>query len=289
MTTIDHRAPANPIQHQAQHFSSTDGLQLYYQHWWPTTPARGTLVLVHGLGGHSGLFQNVVDALVPQGYHLYALDLRGHGRSPGQRGYINAWAELRGDVKALFDLVYREHPDLPHFILGHSVGGAVVLDYGLHYPDRLQGLIVSNPALSAIGVSPLRLILGRLLSRLCPTFSLSTGVAMETGARDPEVLAGYVHDPLRHALGTARFATEFLTTTAGIQQQAAALKVPLLILQGGADRVSLPMGSQQFFAAVTWADKTWQDYPESYHEIFDDLDYKEVLADVSVWLAGHLS
>jgi alpha-beta hydrolase superfamily lysophospholipase len=289
MTTIDHGAQPHTIQHQAQHFSNTDGLQLYYQHWWLTIPARATLILVHGLGGHSGLFQNVVDVLVPQGYHLYALDLRGHGRSPGQRGYINAWAELRGDVKALFDLVRRDHPDLPQFILGHSVGGAVVLDYGLHHPEGLTGLIISNPALSAIGVSPLRLILGRLLSRICPTFSLSTGVAMETAARDPAILEGYVNDPLRHALGTARFATEFLTTTAWIQQQAATLKVPLLILQGGADRVSLPAGSQQFFAAVTLADKTWQDYPESYHEIFDDLDYKEVLVDVGEWLAGHLS
>jgi alpha-beta hydrolase superfamily lysophospholipase len=111
---------------------------------------------------------------------------------------------------------------------------------------------------------------------------------METGARDPAVLAGYQNDPLRHALGTARFATEFLTTVAWIQQHAAELKVPLLLLQGGADRVSLPTGSQKFFADVTLADKTWKDYPDSYHEIFDDLDYQEVLADVSEWLAAHL-
>jgi alpha-beta hydrolase superfamily lysophospholipase len=288
MTSIDSPSQ-NPIQSETSHVPSRDGLPLYYQHWWLSTPAKATLVLVHGLGGHSGLFQNVVDALVPQGYHLYALDLRGHGRSPGQRGYINAWAELRGDVMALCDRVQTEHPDLTHFILGHSVGGAVVLDYVLHHPDRLQGVIISNPALSAVGVSPLRLMLGRLLSHVWPTFSLSTGVPMETGARDPAVLAGYTSDPLRHAIGTARFATEFLATTDWIQQQAHTLKVPLLLLQGGADRVSLPVGSQQFFAAVTIADKTWKDYPESYHEIFDDLDYKEVLADVSEWLVGHLS
>jgi alpha-beta hydrolase superfamily lysophospholipase len=275
MTTI-----VTHIQHQTGTFPSHDGMELFYQNWWSDQPARGVVVMVHGLGGHSGLFDNIVEALAPAGFQLYALDLRGNGRSPGRRGYVNNWGELRGDVGAFLDLIKQSQPNLPKFILGHSVGGAVVLDYVLHHPAGLQGTIISNPTLGAVGISPLRFAIARLLSQVWPTFSLSTGVARDTGARDPELCASYVADPLRHA--------EYIVTADWIQTHAADLQVPLLMLQGGADRVSLPEGSRRFFNQVTFPDKTWREYPESYHEIYDDLDRQIVLADLSNWLQAHL-
>jgi alpha-beta hydrolase superfamily lysophospholipase len=256
--------------------------------------------MVHGLGGHSGLFRNVVEVLAPQGYHLYAFDLRGNGRSPGRRGHINSWSELRGDVGACFDFIAQNlvaqdcvtqaqtPAPLPRFILGHSVGGTVVLDYVLHYPQGLQGTIISNPILGAVGVSPIKFAIARLLSQVWPTFSLSTGVASDTGARDPAILASHFNDPLRHATGSARLATEYLATADWLQTHAVDLKVPLLMLQSGADRVALPAGSRRFFERVTLSDKTWKAYPESYHEIYDDLDHAMVLADISEWLQAHL-
>jgi alpha-beta hydrolase superfamily lysophospholipase len=282
MTTI-----APHPHHQTGTFSSHDGTELFYQNWWSDPPARGVVVMVHGLGGHSGLFDNVVTALAIGGYHLYALDLRGNGRSPGQRGHINHWAELRGDVGAFLDLINQSQPDLPKFILGHSVGGAVVLDYVLRHPAGLHGTIISNPTLGAVGISPLRFAIARLLSQVWPTFSLSTGVAGDTGARDPALCAEYAADPLRHATGSARLATEYMATADWIQTHAADLQVPLLMLQGGADRVSLPAGSRRFFDQVTFPDKTWKEYPESYHEIYDDRDRQIVLADLSHWLQTH--
>jgi alpha-beta hydrolase superfamily lysophospholipase len=283
MTTI-----VTHIQHQTGFFPSHDGLELFYQNWWSEQPARGVVVMVHGLGGHSGLFQNIVEALAPAGFQLYALDLRGNGRSPGRRGYINNWSEFRGDVGAFLNFINQSQPDSPKFILGHSVGGAVVLDYVLHHPTGLQGTIISNPTLGAVGISPFRFAIARLLSQIWPTFSLSTGVAGDTGARDPELCAAYAADPLRHATGSARLATEYMATADWIQTHAAELQVPLLMLQGGADRVSLPAGSRRFFEQVTFPDKTWKEYPESYHEIYDDLDRQIVLADLSHWLQTHV-
>jgi alpha-beta hydrolase superfamily lysophospholipase len=280
-------APLRP--HQTGYFPSHDGVELFYQHWWhDDRPARSVLVMVHGLGGHSGLFENVVEALAPMGCHLYALDWRGNGRSPGRRGYINCWEELRGDIGAFLDMIHASQPHLPKFILGHSVGGAVVLDYVLHHPAGLQGTIISNPTLGAVGISPLRFAIARLLSQLWPTFSLSTGVDGNTGARDPALCAAYAADPLRHATGSARLATEYMATADWIQSHATDLQVPLLMLQGGADRVSLPAGSRRFFDQVTFPDKTWKEYPESYHEIYDDLDRQIVLADLSHWLQTHV-
>jgi alpha-beta hydrolase superfamily lysophospholipase len=283
MTTI-----APHLQHQTGTFPSHDGMELFYQHWWSKPPTRGVVVMVHGLGGHSGLFQNIVEALAPARFQLYALDLRGNGRSPGQRGYVNNWGELRGDVGVFLDFINQSQPNLPKFILGHSVGGAVVLDYVLHHPTGLQGTIISNPTLGAVGISPFRFAIARLLSQIWPTFSLSTGVARDTGARDPELCAAYAADPLRHATGSARLATEYIATADWIQTHAADLAVPLLMLQGGADRVSLPAGSRRFFNQVTFPDKTWREYPESYHEIYDDHDRQIVLADLSNWLQAHL-
>jgi alpha-beta hydrolase superfamily lysophospholipase len=283
MTTI-----VSPLQHQTGTFPSHDGMELFYQNWRGDPPARGVVVMVHGLGGHSGLFDNIVAALAPAGFHLYALDLRGNGRSPGRRGYINNWSEFRGDVGAFLNFINQSQADLPKFILGHSVGGAVVLDYVLHHPAGLQGTIISNPTLGAVGISPFRFAIARLLSQVWPTFSLSTGVARDTGARDPELCAAYVADPLRHARGSARLATEYIVTADWIQTHAADLQVPLLMFQGGADRVSLPAGSRRFFEQVTFPDKTWREYPESYHEIYDDLDRQIVLADLSHWLQTHV-
>jgi alpha-beta hydrolase superfamily lysophospholipase len=278
---------APPLQHQTGTFPSHDGIELFYQTWWSAPPTRGVVVMVHGLGGHSGLFQNVVEALAPAGFQLYALDLRGNGRSPGRRGYINNWSEFRGDVGALLDFIHPSHPNSPQFILGHSVGGAVVLDYVLHHPAGLQGTIISNPTLGAVGISPLRFAIARLLSQVWPTFSLSTGVAGSTGARDPELCAAYAADPLRHATGSARLATEYIATADWLQTHAADLQVPLLMLQSGADRVSLPAGSRRFFDQVTFPDKTWKEYPDSYHEIYDDRDRQIVLADLGNWLQTH--
>jgi alpha-beta hydrolase superfamily lysophospholipase len=274
--------------HHTGFFPSRDGVKLYYQHWWGDVPTRAVLGIVHGLGAHSDLFHNIIDVLVPQGVAIYALDWRGNGRSPGRRGYINHWAELRGDVGGLSDLIDQSQPALPKFLLGHSVGGAIVLDYVLKHPAGIHGAIISNPTLGVVGIAPVRLTIARLLSQIWPSFSLSTGVAADTGARDPAILAAYAADPLRHATGSARLATEYMATADWIQAHAPDLQVPLLMLQGGADRVSLPAGSRRFFEQVTFPDKTWKEYPESYHEIYDDLDHQMVLGDLSQWLQHHL-
>jgi alpha-beta hydrolase superfamily lysophospholipase len=173
--------------------------------------------------------------------------------------------------------------------LGHSLGGAIVLDYVLRFPQGFQGVVISNPTLGAIGVSPIKLGLAKLLSNLWPRFSLSTGMDLTTGSRDPVVQASHGRDPLRHATGSARLATEYMATADWIQAHAQNLQVPLLMIQGGNDRVSLPAGSRRFFEQVTFPDKTWREYPESYHEIYDDLDYPQVIRDLGDWLQFKLS
>jgi alpha-beta hydrolase superfamily lysophospholipase len=275
-------------EHQEGTFVGYQGLKLYYQSWQPPGKPRAILIIIHGLGGHSGLFGNIVEHFIPQGYAVYSFDLRGHGRSPLQRGHINSWAEYREDLRAFLAEVKEDNPDCPCFLFGHSLGAIIVFDYLLHYPEAVQGAIATAPAIGAVGVSPFKLALGRLLSGIYPRFSLSTGIPLEAGSRDTQVLLEYDCDPLRHTQGTARLATEFLHTIAWIHSQVGNWTVPLLILQGGADSISLPRESYSFFEQIPFPDKEWREYPGAYHELHNDLDYQKVLGDLEDWLGRHL-
>lgn len=280
------------MQHKEGFFQGARGLNLYYQSWYPKQEVRGVLTIVHGLGSHSDSYENIVKHLIPRNYAIHAFDLRGHGRSPGQRGHINSWKDLRDDLQAFLQLIDTQSPKCPRFLLGHSLGGVVVLDYIMRCgecPSALSGVITLAPAVGKVGVSPLKITIGKILSRILPRFTLSTGLELDAAARDEEVLAAYAQDKLRHTRASARLATEFINTVNWINAHAANLQIPLLIIQGGADRITLPEGSREFFQKVTLPDKELREYPEAYHEIQSDLGYQQVIADLEAWLEQHLS
>ncbi|MGB8699137.1 MAG: lysophospholipase [Thermosynechococcaceae cyanobacterium] len=275
------------MQHTEGLFQGCGGAQLYYQRWLPDDPPVGILVLVHGLGGHSTLFNNGVRCLLPQGYAVYAMDLRGHGRSPGQRGHIQHWSELREDLQAFLTFVRAQDGTQRYFLWGHSLGGTICLDYALHYPDRLQGLILSAPALGPVGVASWKIVLGQLLSHVWPRFNLKVGLDHAASSRDVAVLAARAADPLRHESGSARLASEYFRTVRWIHRHCDRLEVPLLILQGEADRITSPHSSRAFFEQIQVKDKTYRGYPDSYHDLYADLNYMEVISDLADWLHQH--
>jgi alpha-beta hydrolase superfamily lysophospholipase len=271
-------------------FQGVGGLDLYYQSCHPEGKVRAILAILHGLGGHSDRYSNVIQHLIPKQYAVYSFDLRGHGRSLGQRGYINAWSEFREDLGAFLQLIQTQNPGCPIFLLGHSLGAVIVLDYILRYPQQaslLQGAIALAPTLGKVGVSPIRVLLGKMLSRVWPRFTLNTGIDISAGSRDQRILLAYTQDTLRHTLATARLATEFFATVDWINAHAADWQLPLLILHGAADRVALPAGSDIFFQRLNCKDKQRIEYPGAYHEIQSDLNYREVMADLEDWLERH--
>lgn len=274
--------------HREGTFQSADGLKLYYQSWHPQGSAKAVLVIVHGHGGHSGVFGRIIEYLIPRGYIICSFDLRGHGRSPGQRGYINSWGEYRADLTAFLDLVKSEQPSLPLFLLGQSMGGTIALDYVLRQLDGISGLILMSPALG-LRISPWKLVVGRVLSGILPHFALNTGLDFSTGSRDPEMVAACARDPLRHRQGTARLATELLQTIDWVNARVSEVSVPLLILHGGADLITPLDSSRVFVDHLTISDREIQEYPDSYHELQNDLDYRQVFADIERWLERHLT
>jgi len=272
------------MDHLEKTFKGQGGLELYYQRWRPESTPRAVLAVVHGLGEHSGRYGNVVNWFVPKGYAVYAFDMRGHGRSPGKRGYIESFAQVRGDVRAFLDLVQSREPGAVLFLLGHSQGGLTVLNYVLHDPSGLAGVVASGPILCAPGISPLLMQIAKLLSRVAPSFTMETGLDVTALSRDKAVVEAYVNDPLVHGKGTARLGAEVSATTDWTQAHAAELALPCLIVHGGADRLCPPQGSQEFFDKITFADKERHEYEGYYHEIFNDVGKEGVLADGEAWL-----
>jgi alpha-beta hydrolase superfamily lysophospholipase len=271
-------------------FAGAGGLPLYYQAWLPRDRRRRKAVLInlHGLGDHSGLYPTLAGHFPAHGIALYAYDMRGNGRSPGQRAYLRGWHEYRGDLRAFLDRVRKWEGDLPLFILGNSLGGLVVLDYALHYPTGLRGVIAVAPPLGEVGVPPALMALGRIMSRIWPRFSLEVGMDLSGLARDPAVVDTVLADPLFHRRGTARLSTEVSAAIQRVQARAETLSVPLLILHGSADRMVPPEGSRRFFSRVELEDREFLEYPDAYHCLFADVGHEEVLKDVEQWLEGRL-
>ena len=269
-------------------FQGFEGLELYTRSWLPAKKPRAALGLVHGFSDHSGRFARVVEALVPRGYGLYAFDQRGNGRSPGRRGYVREWKEYREDLRLFIASIRRQTGELPLFLLGSSVGGLMVLEYALHDPRGLAGLIASGPTLAPVGVSPILLWLGWVLSRTWPRFSMNARLDADGISRDPAVVAAYKSDSLVHGLGTPRLSTELSAAMEWTLAHAAELTLPLFLLFGQADRIAPPHKNRLFFDNVSSTDKEIHEYAGGYHEPHNDIHHAQVLEDMEQWLRRHI-
>ena len=282
-------SPVSPHKHRDGTFAGADGLALYYQAWVAMNREhRAVLINLHGLGDHSSLYPSIANHFPARGMAVYAYDMRGNGRSPGQRAYLRHWEEYRGDLHSFLTQVRVWEPELPVFMLGHSLGGLVVLDYTLHQPEGLAGVIAAAPPLGKLGVPPMLMALGRVMSRVWPGFSLEVGMDLSGLARDRAVIETVLADPLFHRRGTARLSTEVTRAIERVQAGAADLEVPLLLLHGSADRMVPPDGSREFFRKVRYPDRDLREYPDAYHGLFADIGYERVLADVEQWMEARL-
>jgi len=263
-------------------------MALYYQAWQPIDqPVRAVLVNLHGLGDHSGLYPTLTHHFPVRGIALYAFDMRGNGRSPGQRAYVRNWEEYQGDLAAFVAQVRTWERNAPIFLLGNSLGGLVVLDYALERPEQLQGVIAAAPPLGKLSVPPLLMALGRAMSWVWPRFSLNVGMDLSGLARDPAVIETVLNDPLFHRRGTARLSTEVVAAIDRVQSNAARMAVPLLILHGSDDRMVPPDGSRTFFSKLQKPHE-YREIAGAYHGLLADFGYEQVLEEVTRWMEQRL-
>jgi len=251
------------------------------------TPVRAAVLVVHGFGEHSGRYAEVAERLVARGYAVYAYDRRGHGRSGGRRGDVSEWSDYLGEVEAMLALIGGEHRDCPAILLGHSVGGLIVLDFALAHPASIRGVIASGAVLSRPNVGSWRWRAARFLKGVLPALEISAGVNADELSRDPVSVADYRRDPFVHNRGTPRMAMAMLGAIDRVVAHAAEVVVPLLMLHGEVDSLAPAEASRAFFDHVGIADKEFRLYADGYHEPFHDVDRHRAIEDVADWLDRH--
>lgn len=279
---------AGTTAHAEETLVGAGGLRLVARRWLPPL-SRGAVVLVHGVGEHSGRYVHVAETLASRGLAVFAYDHRGHGRSPGRRGHIDAWREYRDDLAACLAWAAGRVPAAPRFLYGHSLGALIVLDYVLHRPQGLAGAVVSAAPFAPVGLAkPALVALVRLLSGIWPRCTLRTRLDPAALAHDERTVAAYRADPLVHGVATARWGAEVLDRIAWVNAHAADLRLPLLLLHGEADPLHDVEGARRFYAQVPVADKSLRVYPGVRHEPHNDVARAVVLRDVIEWLEAHL-
>ncbi len=279
------------MQHREANFQGKKHLSIYRQAWVPDDAARAAVVIVHGLGEHSGRYRHVAEHLVNFGCAVYAMDHRGHGKSEGPRAVVDRFANAVQDIDQVVELARGEQHGKPVFMIGHSMGGALALSYTLQHADKLKGLILSGPAVALDGAPPHLRPLSKLLSVIAPRAGMFA-IPPTTVSRDQSVVSDYASDPLNHhGKVPARTLAEIVQFVEWLPAAATELRLPLLIQHGSKDVLAGLSGSQMLMRTVASQDKTLKVYDELFHEIYNELpeDRARVLADLKDWIEAHIA
>ncbi len=263
---------------------SGDGVKIAYRAW-PHAGAGITFAVVHGLGEHAGRYERFAKGMAKHGMGTFAVDLRGHGKSPGQRGHVDSWSQWTDDVSAFVKHVesVASGEVVP---LGHSFGGATMLSTVLAGKmPRSRRFVVSSAALKVkVEVPAWKIRLGTATSKLIPRLALDNEVDPKLLSRLPEVVEAYRADPLVHSKISSRLYTEWLAATKHILDHAGEIKIPFLILAGTDDGLIDPAGSRELHEKAPSMSEL-RLLEGRYHEPFNDRDNEEVFTLITNWLA----
>lgn len=279
--------PALVAPHSHQ-LAAADGTLLHVSDFvLPDADTRGSIVLMHGLGEHSGRYRHLVQLFNTLGLSVRCYDHRGHGRSQGARGDIPNGEPMLQDARIVIESFAARFAH-PPFLFGHSMGGLFAARYALAGITPLRGLILSSPAL-AVRMSPLQHRLLRLMLTLAPRLGVPNGLQPRYLSHDQAVVAAYRSDPLVHGKISARLLRSMLEAIAHCQQHAAELAVPLLLQIAGDDHLVDAAGSRRFFAQLPDGPFAFKVYDALYHEIFNESGAQAPQADLDAWLTAQLS
>ncbi|MDR1237836.1 MAG: lysophospholipase [Propionibacteriaceae bacterium] len=258
-------------------FASFDGTELFADLAVSTRP-KALVVIVHGLCEHLGRYDYLAARLLAQRYAVFRFDHRGHGRSTGERVYYSDFTEILEDTNTAFGIAQREVPDLPTYVIGHSMGGYAATLFGTRYPEKAAGIILSGA-------------LTRYNNALVGEFPMPgdphSYFPNELGAgvcSDPAVAEAYDADPLTGKQISVGLCNSFQGGLDYLKREAAAFTAPTLIMHGGNDGLVAELDSRQLFGEISSTDKSLRIYAGLMHEIFNEFSKDEVIKDVLRWL-----
>lgn len=268
-------------------FEGVGGLNIFLRVWRPDGPARGVIVIVHGFNAHSGHYAWAAEQFTARGLAVYALDLRGRGKSDGERFYVEQFGDYVSDVASLVRLAKSREAALPVFLLGHSAGGVVACLYAIEHQSELAGLICESFAFQ-VPAPDFALAVLKGLSHLAPHAHVLR-LKNEDFSRDPEVVAAMNADPLiANEVQPTKTVAEMVRADERLKRDFPSIRLPVLILHGTEDHAAKPDGSRFFLAHAGSADKTLKLYEGHYHDLLRDLGKEGVMDDITDWISGRL-
>lgn len=268
-------------------FDSAGGARIFLRSWLPDAAPRAVVVICHGVNSHGGQHRWTAEQFVGQGLAAYALDLRGRGKSDGERFYVHDIADYVADVAGTVKIAKQRHPGLPVFLLGHSAGGVTSAVYTLDNQAELAGFICESFAFQ-VPAPGFALAAIKGLSHIAPHLPVLK-LKMADFTRDPAALAALDADPLTaHEAQPAATVAALVRADERLREEFPLIKLPVLILHGTEDKATVPAGSQFFFDTVGSTDKTLKLYEGHYHDLLADLGKERVMADIMAWIDRHL-
>jgi acylglycerol lipase len=265
----------------------SSGAQIFVRSWTPSEAPKAIVTICHGVNSHSGYYLWAGEQLASRGFAVFALDLRGRGRSSGERFYIEHFQEYLDDVDATMRLARSRHPGLPVFLLGHSAGGVVSSVYTLEHQQELAGLICESFAFR-VPAPDFVLAVVKGISHLWPHTHVLT-LKNEDFSRDPDVVAAMNSDPLiAKESQPSLTVAQLVLADERLEREFPRITLPVLIMHGTADKATRPEGSQQFYDHAGSADKTLKLYDGHVHDLLNDYGREQVMGDILAWIGARL-
>jgi alpha-beta hydrolase superfamily lysophospholipase len=267
----------------------TPGPALYSYECIPAG-SRAVVALLPGFAEHGARYTHVAKAWAERGIATLAIDLRGHGKAEGPRGYCLQFGEFVDDARELVELVRRRLPDTPRFLYGHSFGGLVAASLVLDKPAPWRGLLLTSPSFRiALKVPAVKQLAGRIMSVAVPGFGLPSGLVGADMTHDPARARAYDDDPLIFKNARARWFTETTAAQERALARAGEVKLPLYVTMGTADRVNDLGAARQFVEAAASSDKTFEVRDGLFHEVLNEPEWPGIAARMADWVLAHAS
>lgn len=265
-------------------------MNLYAQKWERARPVVGIITLIHGIGEYAGRYAHFADFFTENGYHIYAFDLRGHGKSEGKRGHVVSYRAFMDDIEDFTALQDKAYPDVPHFLYGHSMGGNLVINYLLRKKPTLSGIIASSPALKTYKAPPAwKIAFAKLLRAVAPALTLSNAIEGAAITRSKEQKKQYKKDPLIHNRVSIELGLSLLEQGLWAMDHANEVALPLLLQHGTADRITSVDASIDFMERVNPKFGTLRLLDGMYHELHNEPEQLIVFQGVIDWMEKCLS
>ena len=276
--------------HETGSFTGKGGIEIFFQKWI-ADKAKAVIILVHGLGEHSGRYENLLKGFADKKVSIFAIDHRGHGKSDGKKGHIDSFMDYVYDLKLFLEFIKEENKGLPVIIYGHSLGGVIAAKYAMTYPDDLSMLVISSPGFApAFKIPVWKSKTATFFSSRISSLTVPSGLKASDISHDKDVVAAYENDPLVHNKVSARFFVEFVRAGQECLNNAGSIKKPLLVFAGKDDHIADYKAAEKFFNAASSALKKMFLFEGLYHETINETpaEKEKVLNEVTGWILKNI-